>query len=273
MALLHVSKLPISKNQLDKLGDRLRDADTPAESDLELLGDVLAVYDEALQRVSQRLRDMGFAPTVRLKSASTLIDKLRRHRSSSLKTVQDLAGARIVIPGRLRDQDHARYQIIHAFEDDRFSPRIDDRRMTPSAGYRAVHVIVKQDGLPVEIQIRTELQNLWAQVFERLADVWGRTIRYGGDPEPASGAYGGSLAQRRDVVRIMLELSSSIADLEEQRQDYRTWPAINRPVVDNDSPELRRVARAATRHIDAQVKLETALRATLDVVMGLTSEE
>lgn len=51
-------------------------------------------------------------------------------------------------------------------------------------GYRAVHVIAKVDNIPVEVQFRTELQDLWAQVFERLADGWGRQIRYGGEPDP-----------------------------------------------------------------------------------------
>jgi ppGpp synthetase/RelA/SpoT-type nucleotidyltranferase len=46
----------------------------------------------------------------------------------------------------------------------------------PRAGYRAVHVITKTDGIPVEVQFRTDLQNKWAQVFERLADECGRQI-------------------------------------------------------------------------------------------------
>ena len=38
------------------------------------------------------------------------------------------------------------------------------------------------------MQIRTELQDLWAQVMEALADRWGNQIKYGGlpnDPEAA----------------------------------------------------------------------------------------
>ena len=42
-----------------------------------------------------------------------------------------------------------------------------DRRKNPTYGYRAVHVIVYWDGIPVEIQIRTELQDTWAQIVER----------------------------------------------------------------------------------------------------------
>jgi GTP pyrophosphokinase len=58
-----------------------------------------------------------------------------------------------------------------------------DRRKTPSYGYRAVHVIVRQRGTPVEIQVRTELQHGWAQLSEKLSDVADPSIKYGGGPE------------------------------------------------------------------------------------------
>jgi hypothetical protein len=38
------------------------------------------------------------------------------------------------------------------------------------------------DGYPIEVQIRTEWQHLWAEWFERLADQYGRGIRYGEPP-------------------------------------------------------------------------------------------
>jgi ppGpp synthetase/RelA/SpoT-type nucleotidyltranferase len=32
-----------------------------------------------------------------------------------------------------------------------------DRRINPSHGYRAVHIIAKVSGMPIEIQVRTSL--------------------------------------------------------------------------------------------------------------------
>jgi hypothetical protein len=59
-----------------------------------------------------------------------------------------------------------------------------DRRMNSSHGYRAVHVIVMTQGVSVEIQVRTALQDLWAELSERLSDVVDSSIKYGGgDPE------------------------------------------------------------------------------------------
>jgi ppGpp synthetase/RelA/SpoT-type nucleotidyltranferase len=39
------------------------------------------------------------------------------------------------------------------------------------------------DSCYVEIQLRTGLQDLWAQVFERFSDIAGRGIRYGDVPD------------------------------------------------------------------------------------------
>jgi ppGpp synthetase/RelA/SpoT-type nucleotidyltranferase len=57
-----------------------------------------------------------------------------------------------------------------------------DRRVRPTYGYRAVHVIARVGGLLVEVQVRTILQDAWAQAMERLADSVGREVRYGALP-------------------------------------------------------------------------------------------
>jgi ppGpp synthetase/RelA/SpoT-type nucleotidyltranferase len=54
-----------------------------------------------------------------------------------------------------------------------------DRRLKPVQGYRAVHIVAFPDGFPIEVQVRTRLQHDWAELFEKLADVLGRGIRYG----------------------------------------------------------------------------------------------
>lgn len=59
-----------------------------------------------------------------------------------------------------------------------------DRRKTPSHGYRAVHVIARLHGMPVEVQIRTELEHHWAQLSEKLSDIVDPSVKYGGGPEP-----------------------------------------------------------------------------------------
>jgi len=67
--------------------------------------------------------------------------------------------------------------------------------------------------MPVEVQFRTELQDLWAEVFERLGDAWGREIRYGGSPTEDPGRPTRT-AERPELVELMLNLSATVAAYE-----------------------------------------------------------
>jgi len=113
------------------------------------------------------------------KTLETLRDKLRR--GLPLRTIQDIVGIRIVGDMHLSQQDDLAEAIARCFEGARVDR--DDRRIRPSFGYRAVHVIPHVVGFPVEIQIRTGWQDTWAQGSEKLGDVWGRWHRYGLPPE------------------------------------------------------------------------------------------
>ena len=88
-----------------------------------------------------------------------------------------------------------------------------DRRAVPSHGYRAVHVIVTVDHRLVEIQVRTTLQDLWAQVVERLADQWGRGIRYGDPPSDPDTEVSGGFT-RRTMLKELMRLSEVNNSLE-----------------------------------------------------------
>ena len=53
-----------------------------------------------------------------------------------------------------------------------------DRRANPSHGYRAIHVIVRHEEKLVEIQVRTSLQHVWAELSEKMSDVFDPAIKY-----------------------------------------------------------------------------------------------
>jgi hypothetical protein len=55
-----------------------------------------------------------------------------------------------------------------------------DRREKPSHGYRAFHLVVKYADKLVEIQIRSSLQQLWAELSEKLSDTIDPALKYGG---------------------------------------------------------------------------------------------
>lgn len=169
----------LSKTQVDRLGKRLRESARLDDGDLQLLQDLRSDHADALEEVGRRLAEgAGLEPTTRLKTVDTIIEKLRRLPGLRLSQMQDVAGARVTRPLTLPAQDLLVATISSRFDD----PRVVDRRENSSSGYRAVHLIVSIGGLSVEIQVRTTLQDLWAQVAERSGDLVGRAIRYGESP-------------------------------------------------------------------------------------------
>jgi ppGpp synthetase/RelA/SpoT-type nucleotidyltranferase len=176
---------PLSNSQIERLGVRLIQAQAPADEDLQLLHQLLAadsvVLGQAVERVRERL---GVSPTSRIKNTGTILEKLHRYGGSWLKSIQDLAGMRIVDSATRTEQDALAAQLVDLFSDEYRPPKLVDRRVEPAQGYRAVHVIVFPGGVPIEIQARTRWQHEWAELFEKLADSLGRGIRYGEPPQP-----------------------------------------------------------------------------------------
>lgn len=199
----------ISKSQVDKLGERLREQQWPDEERLRLLQQVRAEFDAPMAKAAEILRDIGFSPTSRLKTVTTLIEKLKRE-TTRLSSIQDVAGLRVVEGVGPTEQDSAVVKIAAAFK----NVTVIDRRVKPSHGYRAVHVIASVGGRHVEIQVRTQLQDMWAQAFERLADRLGRGIRYGLEPTNLSSAAGGVPAG--ELLLAAAQLSERIAILEDR---------------------------------------------------------
>jgi hypothetical protein len=95
--------------------------------------------------------------------------------------MQDIAGCRLVVPG-LAGQDSVVKELAALFE----RVDIDDRRVRPSHGYRAVYLIVDALDRPVEIQVRTQRQHVWAELSERMAHVFDPQLKYGGGPSEHS---------------------------------------------------------------------------------------
>jgi ppGpp synthetase/RelA/SpoT-type nucleotidyltranferase len=175
-----------SRREFDRLGDRLRTAEMTDEDRilLDRFRDSFAEpYETVLDMVRRELRELGSksALTGRLaKTPRSIIEKLRRESSGpshlKLTRIQDIAGCRVVVP----DCD-AQDRLVALIKSSGFTKiRVIDRRLTPSHGYRAVHVVVESGGKPVEIQIRTWLQDFWANLSEKLSDRFDSRIKYGG---------------------------------------------------------------------------------------------
>ncbi|MFN8096977.1 MAG: RelA/SpoT domain-containing protein [Dermatophilaceae bacterium] len=206
--------LPISRSALQSLGRRLAKS-TATEADWEKLYEVLEHYRLASVEAQELLRQVGFELTARVKSRDTLIDKIRT--GSSLASIQDVAGIRLDPCADLDEQDDIVLQVGRLFEE---GSVVKDRRPEPNHGYRAVHVVVTCQALPVEIQVRTILQNGWAQIIERMGDRWGRGLRYGQVDTTLDHELRPGLT-RRDLYQLAMRAGEHIAEVEVRRQVLR----------------------------------------------------
>src|SRR5262245_850816 len=167
--------MSVSISQINQLGERLRKAESPSEGDLRLLNDYRLSFDQAYQAVVNRIRSLELQVTGRpAKTTYSIVQKLQRERTR-LSRMQDIAGCRIVVEGVM-----AQEETILLLRREFPAAKVSDRRLNPSHGYRAVHLIVTIREKPVEIQIRTKLQHLWAEYSEKCADVVDPALKYGG---------------------------------------------------------------------------------------------
>lgn len=199
-----VENYEITNAQVDRLGDQLRtgaiDGDTLRRLDIYRRS-----FGTAYEEVIGKIRgEVGLEPTGRpAKSTSSIIAKLRRE-SIRLSQVQDISGARLIVPD-IKRQDEVVDKVKSLFE----KTIVADRRVKPSHGYRAVHVIVWAGPKFVEIQIRTTFQHKWAETSEKLSDIVDSAIKYGGgDPK---------------LVATLKQTSELVAAIEREEVALREW--------------------------------------------------
>lgn len=172
----------------------------------------------------------------RTKSRATLLDKLQDGKN--LDSIRDVAGVRIVANCTLSQQSMLADALCEHFDAER---QVIDRRENPTFGYRALHVEVRIDDTPAEIQIRTRLQHIWAEIYEGLADNWGRQIRYGGEP---CGTNSGTRAVRSAHVELLQSASTdTIAALELLQDEVASTDYPNRAARRKNAPKARRLKK------------------------------
>jgi ppGpp synthetase/RelA/SpoT-type nucleotidyltranferase len=242
-----------------QLGRRLRDG--KAQPSDPLLRDLLSYYDEARAAAERTVIEtainfpVNVSVTGRTKTVPTIIEKLQREPTMNLAAMRDIAGVRVVGALALTQQDEFATALVERLEPDS-SPELVDRRAEPSAGYRALHLEIKLLDVPAEIQIRTHLQALWADTYERLADAWGRQIRYGGPPDAASDDA--ATTQRQAFVERLQQLSERFAMTEGVRDShFRTQRDVE---ALNLEGEVIRLQRRRTR---AALQRQTRIRADI----------
>jgi ppGpp synthetase/RelA/SpoT-type nucleotidyltranferase len=192
----------LSKTQIDRLGDRLKKG-SPIEADLRLLDEYRRSfgqsYDEVVRTIRKRLL---LQPTGRpAKSTTSITEKLRRE-SIRLSQVQDIAGCRVIVANIIA-QDRAVRSLCQIFP----NTITMDRRKISSHGYRAVHVMIKIAERLIEVQVRSTLQHLWAEISERLSDKVDPAIKYGGGHE--------------QIKQVLFQTSEMVAEFEDLEKETK----------------------------------------------------
>ncbi len=233
----------LSKSQVDRLGERLREG-SHSENDLRLLDDYRASFGAAYESVLQTIRGRSQFPTGRIsKSTPSIVAKLRR-QPIKLSRMQDVAGCRVVIANILQ-QD----QLVAVLQNDFPNASVVDRRDKPSFGYRAVHIIAEVSGKRVEIQVRSLLQHLWAELSEKSSDVVDPTIKYGGGQE---------------LLRIFLsESSESVASCENfEKLHFKAESSQKKPLAAH--AHFKKTIEYLNHHVPEKANEIQALREKLE---------
>lgn len=136
-----------------------------------------------LSRVAANLRyyvaEVG-EPIVaqRLKRVPTIAGKLLREPRMKLSRMADIGGVRAMVP----DQQAA-YRVASRLRRNWTITRVRDYVVEPKAdGYRALHLISRNRGRLIEIQLRTPNQDTWANFVETLSRTAMPGLKFGHGP-------------------------------------------------------------------------------------------
>lgn len=130
--------------------------------------------------------------TQRHKRVERIVQKLARPNSTSLPRMQDIAGVRAVVDDlddlrRLEDHVRARWSQGESATAGVIVDDADYITRPRASGYRAVHLIVNYNGLLVELQLRTAVQQAWAEMVEQVGRMINLELKAGEEPDELKG--------------------------------------------------------------------------------------
>jgi putative GTP pyrophosphokinase len=123
--------------------------------------------------------------TQRLKRRPTIFNKLDREPTMQLTQMWDIGGVRARLPS-LRHLQAVSRRLRKSWTIVRTKNYIEEPR---ASGYRAVHHIVRRDGRLIEVQLRTVLQDAWANQVEEDSRRLSVAYKFGRGDEEVHGYY------------------------------------------------------------------------------------
>jgi hypothetical protein len=172
-----------------KIAQVERDKPGSLDSAFDLIDWWRSLHARPLTSVSANLRHYvkphgPVLVTQRLKRFPTVVDKLLREPHMKLTQMADIGGCRALLPNQ-----EAVYAVGKALRRNWDIARTRDYAAEPkTSGYRAVHHIVKRKGRLIEVQLRTPLQDAWANQVEEDSRRVGQNFK-GGQGQAEVHAY------------------------------------------------------------------------------------
>jgi len=190
-------ELKYSKSQIDKAGEALKIKSVSKQKlsdSLDALSNWRAFHAQPLDSFAKVLKtrvkkidNHNSAIVVqRLKRTPSIVLKLKTHKTMRLSTMQDIGGLRAICQTSVEVYELVNLYRISKTRHELFS--LDDYIETPKEdGYRGVHLVYKVLKKPtvfVEIQMRSDLQHIWATAVEVFGTLKNSSFKSGyGDRE------------------------------------------------------------------------------------------
>lgn len=161
----------VSNRKIDSIGELLKKPTILSKPDLDILLDWRNSFSPALDYYYNKLKqeiDKNDLKVLarRLKRIESIQIKLKRFKTMRLSTLQDIAGVRAVLKNEYA-LDRVFTQLRGQITKNKLK-RIDNYHSHPKkSGYRGIHFIYQNaSSNMIEIQLRTELQHIWATAVE-----------------------------------------------------------------------------------------------------------
>ncbi|MBL7556620.1 MAG: RelA/SpoT domain-containing protein [Bdellovibrionaceae bacterium] len=170
-------ELEYSKTKIDRAGDVLK-SKTSATEDITKALDILSswrayhalpldTFATVLRKRIQKISDHAVVAQ-RLKRTPSILLKLSNHKTMRLSAMQDIGGLRAIL-----DTTEDVYKLLDLYKKSKSKHSLfsqDDYIETPKKdGYRSIHLVYKLAKTPnlfLEIQLRSQLQHIWATGVE-----------------------------------------------------------------------------------------------------------